>query len=66
MTSTVKAKEHLKEKIDALPPELIEEVLNFVEFLLLKKGGMDLAYLLAQQKNLEKIWVSDAEDLYEL
>lgn len=66
MSSTVKAKEYLKEKIESLPPELIEEVLDFVEFLLLKKAGIDYAYLLVQQKNLEKIWVSDAEELYEI
>lgn len=66
MNSAVKEKEYLKEKIDTLPPDLIEEVLDFVEFLLLKKGGIDYPSLLIQQKNLEKIWVSDAEDLYEL
>ncbi|MGB9722237.1 MAG: DUF2281 domain-containing protein [bacterium] len=66
MNSAVKEKERLKEKIDVLPPELIQEVLDFVEFLLMKKGGVDYTYLIAQQRNLEKIWLSDAEDLYEL
>ena len=66
MKTFVKEREYLKKEIDNLPPELIEEIKDFVEFLLLKKRGIDYISLWAQQKALEKIWVNDAEDLYEV
>jgi len=66
MKVQVKDKENLKKQIDSLSPELLEEVKDFVEFLIFKKGNVDYSYLLSQQKNLEKIWIGEAEDLYEI
>jgi len=66
MKAMVKEREYLKKEIDNLSPELLEEVKDFVEFLMLKKRDIDYIYLWGQQKSLEKIWGNDAEDLYEI
>jgi hypothetical protein len=66
MATLIKEREYLKKEIDNLSPGLLQEVLDFIEFLILKKSGVDYGSLILQQGNLQKIWASDAEDLYEL
>jgi hypothetical protein len=66
MPTITKDKEYLLHKLEELPPELLQEVLDFVEFLVIKRSGIDYSYLIVQQKNLGKIWASDAENLYEV
>ena len=66
MPTITKDKEYLLHKLEELPPELLQEVLDFVEFLVIKRSGIDYSYLIVQQKNLGKIWVSDVEDLYDV
>ena len=61
-------KKVLKE-VEGLPSELIEEVIDFIEFLKakkIKKERKDDSYLSLQQENLKKIWDTKGEDLYEL
>jgi len=61
-------KKVLKE-VEGLPSELIEEVIDFIEFLKakkIKKETKDDSYLLLQQENLKKIWDTEEEDLYDL
>lgn len=58
-------KKVLKE-VEGLPSELIEEVIDFIEFLKakkIKKEKGDDSYLLLQQENLKKIWDAEGEDL---
>ena len=62
-------KEAISKQLDELPPELTQEVLDFIEFLRIKaakKGVSDQNLLFIQQENLRKIWDSEAEDLYEI
>lgn len=62
-------KEMILRKIEELPPELIEEVIDFIEFLQTKrqKGLVsDTTLFLIQQESLKKIWDTEAEDLYEI
>ena len=66
MPTIAKDKEYLLHKLEELPPELLQEVLDFVEFLVIKRSGIDYSYLIVQQKNLGKIWASDVEDLYDV
>lgn len=68
MEETLIEKKVLKE-VEGLPSELIEEVIDFIEFLKvrkIKKERRDETYLLLQQENLKKIWDTEGEDLYEL
>ncbi|MEW6686960.1 MAG: DUF2281 domain-containing protein [Candidatus Edwardsbacteria bacterium] len=66
MATLAKEREYLKKEIESLPTELLQETLDFIEFLILKKSGVDYTLLTIQQNNLQKIWASEAEDLYEL
>lgn len=66
MPIMTKDKEYLLHKLEELPPELLQEVLDFVEFLVIKRSGIDYSYMIVQQKNLGKIWASDVEDLYDV
>ena len=62
-------KETILKQLDELPPELTQEVLDFIEFLRIKrarKGMTEQSLLLIQQENLRKIWDSEDEDLYEI
>ncbi len=62
-------KEHIIKDIEDLPPELIQEVIDFIEFLKIKKmkkTGVDYESLLLQQESLSRIWKAESEDLYEL
>ena len=49
--------------IEGLTPDMIQEVIDFIDFLKLKR---DIGPLLLQQESLRRIWESDVEDLYEL
>ena len=69
MGITVNYKELIVKDLEELPPELIQEVIDFVEFLKIKKlskAGVDYELLLLQQESLNRIWKAESEDLYEL
>jgi hypothetical protein len=69
MGITVNYKEIIVKDLEELPPELIQEVIDFVEFLKIKKlrkAGVDYELLLLQQESLNRIWKAESEDLYEL
>ena len=56
-------------RIEVLTPDMIQEVIDFIDFLKLKrmdKLNRDNGALLLQQESLRRIWESDVEDLYEL
>ena len=56
-------------QIEGLPPDMIQEVMDFIDFIKLKRIdriNADREALLLQQESLCGIWESDAEDLYEL
>ena len=56
-------------RIEELTPDMIQEVIDFIDFLKLKrmdKLNRDKGALLLQQESLRRIWESDVEDLYEL
>jgi len=56
-------------RIEGMTPSMIQEVIDFIDFLKLKKMdnlNNDKGILLIQQEGLRRIWESDAEDLYEL
>jgi hypothetical protein len=65
----VNYEEIITKKLQDLSPELLEEVIDFIEFLKIKrmkKGNMDVSSLLIQQESLNRIWQSENEDVYEL
>jgi hypothetical protein len=65
----VNYEESITKKLQDLPPELLEEVIDFIEFIKirrLKKGRNVVSSLLIQQESLSRIWDSENEDLYEL
>lgn len=69
MNIAVNYKETIIRQIEDLSPELIQEVIDFAEFLKiksLKTSGMDPDLLLLQKESLGRIWDSESEDLYEL
>jgi len=50
-------KETILKQLDELPPELTQEVLDFIEFLRIrraKKGMAEQSFLLIQQKKFKK------------
>ena len=56
-------------RIEELTPDMIQEVIDFIDFLKLKrmdKLNRDKGALLLQQESLRRIWESEVEDLYEL
>ena len=56
-------------RIEGLTPDMIQEVIDFIDFLKLRrmdKLNGDKGALLVQQETLRRIWESEAEDLYEL
>jgi len=62
-------KEIIIKDLEDLTPELIQEVIDFVEFLKnkrMKKRGVDYSSLLIQQESLSRIWDEESEDLYDL
>jgi len=69
MSMNVNYEETITKKLQDLSPELLEEVIDFIEFLKIKrmkKGHIDVSSLLLQQESLNRIWHSDNEDVYEL
>ena len=69
MSMNVNYEETITKKLQDLSPELLEEVIDFIEFLKIKrmkKGHIDVNSLLLQQESLSRIWGSENEDLYEL
>jgi hypothetical protein len=65
----VNYEEIITKKLQDLSPELLEEVIDFIEFLKIKKmkkGNIDISSLLIQQESLNRIWQSENEDVYEL
>ena len=68
MKTAVDYKETIVKELEELTPELIQEVIDFVEFLKenkMKKTYKDSDLLLIQQEGLKKIWNTESEDLYE-
>ena len=69
MEPALSYKEIIEKDLADMPPELIQEVIDFIQFLKEKrisKTGTDYSYLLIQQDSLERIWARESEDLYEL
>lgn len=69
MNIAVNYKETISKHLDGLTPELIEEVIDFIEFLKTKKmvsGNGAQGVLLLQQESLDRIWRNESEDLYAL
>ena len=69
MRTTIDYKEIIVKDLEELTPELIQEVIDFVEFLKekkMKKTYKDSDLLLIQQEGLKKIWDRESEDLYEI
>jgi hypothetical protein len=69
MDIVVNNKETISKHLDGLTPELIQEVIDFIEFLKIKRmerGNSAQGALLLQQKGLDRIWHNESEDLYAL
>jgi hypothetical protein len=69
MSININYKESITQKLQDLSPELLEEVIDFIEFLKIKrmkKSHTDINSLLLQQESLSRIWDGENEDLYEL
>ena len=69
MYIVVNNKETISKHLDGLTPELIQEVIDFIEFLKIKRmerGNSAQGALLLQQKGLDRIWHNESEDLYAL
>ena len=69
MSMNINYEESITQKLQGLSPELLEEVIDFIEFLKIKrmkKEHIDVNTLLLQQESLGRIWDSENEDLYEL
>ncbi|MFH1583963.1 MAG: DUF2281 domain-containing protein [Actinomycetota bacterium] len=69
MGTTINYKEIVMKDIEELTPELIQEVIDFIDFLKdkrMKKTGVDYNLLLIQQKSLSRIWDVESENIYEL
>ena len=69
MGTSINYKEIIMKDIEELTPELIQEIIDFIEFLKYKrmKGtGIDYNSLLIQQKSLSRIWDVESENIYEL
>ena len=69
MTITEDNKGYILKSIETLPPDKLQEVVDFIDFLQirsrLQQSIVDKPFLLMQQNTLAKIWEND-EDLYEL
>jgi hypothetical protein len=69
MGTAINSKEIIMRDIEELTPELIQEVIDFVEFLKykrMKRTGVYHNSLIIQQKSLSRIWDADSEIIYEL
>ncbi len=69
MDITANYKETIIKELEGLTPELAQEVIDFIEFLKIKrmkKTVINHSALLLQQKSLSRIWSNESEDIYEL
>jgi hypothetical protein len=69
MGTAIHYKEIIMKDIEELSPELIQEVIDFIEFLKykrLKRTDTDYNSLIIQQKSLSRIWDVESENTYEL
>ena len=69
MGTAINSKDIIIRDIEELSPELIQEVIDFIEFLKyrrLKRTGIDHNSLIIQQKSLSRIWDVESETTYEL
>ena len=62
MNTTIDAKKIISEKIKHMPPERVNEVLDFIEFITLK--DYHRLMLSAQQKAVSKHWDNPDLDIY--
>ena len=69
MPISTESQEYILKGIENLPPQKVQEVIDFIEFLRIrlpsKPSGVAKSSLLLQQDTLAEIWESE-EDLYEL
>jgi hypothetical protein len=69
MSDLINHKELIIKDLEELSPELVQEVIDFIEFLKIrrmKKTGVDYESLILQQESLSRIWEEASEDIYEL
>ena len=69
MGTVISYKDVVINELEGLTPELIQEVIDFIGFIKvkrMKKTGIDYNSLLIQQESLRRIWDAESEDLYEL
>jgi hypothetical protein len=69
MEAAINYKEIIAKDLEELTPDLIQEVIDFIEFLKvknMKRTAIDSHSLNMQQESIGKIWNSKSEDLYEL
>jgi hypothetical protein len=69
MGTAIDYKEIIMKDIEELTPELIQEVIDFIEFLKykrVKRTGVDYNSLIIQQKSPSRIWDVESENTYEL
>ncbi len=69
MDATERNHAAIVKKINELTPEMIQEVIDFIDFLKTKKNEKKVNtedILFVQQKSLSRIWESEFEDLYEI
>lgn len=55
-------KELLRNEIDHIPENLIDEVIDFVQFLKTKKIKESLEITIASESSLSKDWLSEEEE----
>jgi hypothetical protein len=55
-------KEMLISEIDRIPENLIDEVIDFVQFLKTKKNKENLEITIASESSLKKDWLSEEEE----
>ena len=69
MNSAMNYKEIIEKDLEELSHELVQEIIDFIEFLKYKRKkqtGIEYNSLQLQQQNLSKIWEMESENLYEL
>jgi len=69
MTLSEEQRASIIERIEDLPSDKIQQVIDFIDFLKIKKeeaADSSDAALIVQQNSLSKIWESETEDLYDL
>ena len=69
MGTTINYQEIIIKDLEELTPELIREVIDFIEFLKskrIKESIINYSSLLLQQESLNRVWDKESEDLYEI